>query len=130
MLQAAQVPCLAVDINAEQVIDAGLSQIMVGDPLRRDLLERAGIANAKAAVLTLDNPKVAEGLVHRIRRHWQLPIVARARDAHHALSLREAGADVVVQEIEAAGRQLGQALLTELGYTSDGSSAAAINRAD
>jgi CPA2 family monovalent cation:H+ antiporter-2 len=44
-----------------------------------------------------------------------LPIVARARDNEHALSLIKLGATRVVPEVLEAGLQLGHLLLEEVG---------------
>jgi voltage-gated potassium channel Kch len=83
-----------------------------GDATRLDLLERAGIAQARLLLVALDDPKAAMTVVQRVRsRYPGLPIVARARsrtDAYEYASLGvPAVREVFGSALHAAGLVLG-----------------------
>lgn len=106
----------AVAIDLDPVRVARLRSLgvpaFVGDAARPMLLEAAGADRAKVAVVTLDDPGVAERVCAELRQaHPRLEIVARASDRAHADRLREAGASLAVAEnleasLELAGRTL------------------------
>jgi monovalent cation:proton antiporter-2 (CPA2) family protein len=83
-----------------------------GDATRLDLLERAGIAQARLLLVALDDAKAAMTVVQRVRsRYPGLPIVARARsrtDAYEYASLGvPAVREVFGSALDAAGLVLG-----------------------
>jgi CPA2 family monovalent cation:H+ antiporter-2 len=76
------------------------------------VLRAAGLERAQAAVITLDQPGLAERAVAVLRGHAsQFPIVARARDGAHRRRLENAGASAVVSEAVEASLQLGAEVL-------------------
>ncbi|MBM3744829.1 MAG: hypothetical protein FJW34_03410 [Acidobacteria bacterium] len=81
--------------------------IRLGDGTRHEILERVGVREAQALVVTLPDPQAA-WLVVQQARHLapELPIVARGRYHLHAHSLSDAGATVVVNEEVLVGAQL------------------------
>ncbi len=90
--------------------------IYFGDASRAEFLQRCGLANALALVVTTDDPDAAEGTVavaHELRPH--LTIVARARDARHAQRLYDLGATDAVPETVEASLQLSEAVLVDIG---------------
>lgn len=118
MLQSHGLPYVAVDSNADLVAGAKKEgyHALFGDAGRADTLERLGIANATAAILTMDEPVAAQRLARRLRGQYpDLPIIARARDASHAAQLYKAGASHAVPETLEASLQLSEAVLVELG---------------
>jgi CPA2 family monovalent cation:H+ antiporter-2 len=90
--------------------------IYFGDASRSEFLLRAGLGDAPALVVTMDDPDGAEAIVATARQlRTDLTIVARARDARHAHRLYELGATDAVPETVEASLQLSEALLVEIG---------------
>lgn len=84
---------------------------------RPDLLEAAGIAEAKAVVLALDDPEKAVQMAGYIsRRHPHVRIIARARDRHHVYQLYAAGARDSVREMFDSAVRAGRYALLALDY--------------
>ena len=118
MLAAHDVPFLAIDQDARLVArtrDAG-QVIYYGDATRPEFLRRAGLAAARALVVTMDQPSSVERVVSTARSERpNLTIVARARDASHASKLYELGVTDAVPETIEASLQLSEALLVDIG---------------
>jgi CPA2 family monovalent cation:H+ antiporter-2 len=118
MLNRHDLPWLSVERDArlvEQGRREGL-QIYYGDASRLELLERCGLATAKAVVITMDSPEAAEAVVAAARgARPDVPIVVRARDARHAARLYELGATDAVPETIEASLQLSEAVLVDIG---------------
>ncbi|MCC6925442.1 cation:proton antiporter [Novosphingobium sp.] len=111
-------PYVMIDVDPELVKEArgfGLSA-RFADAARPDALERLGLDEATAVILTMDQPVVAQRLVRRLRAAQPgLPIIARARDASHAAELYRAGASHAVPETLESSLQLSEAVLVDLG---------------
>ena len=118
MLRRHDQPYVAIDLDADQVA-RGLKQgyaIGFGDATREGTLDRLGLASAKAVVLTMDEPVLAQRLVRKLRaRLPDLPIIARARDANHAAALYRAGASTAVPQTLEGSLQLSEAVLVDVG---------------
>ncbi|MDB5455086.1 MAG: sodium/hydrogen exchanger [Caulobacter sp.] len=118
MLDRHDLPWLAVERDA-RFVEAGRRaghSVFYGDASRVELLERCGLATAKALVVTMDAPEAAEAVVSAARgQRPDLTIVARARDARHAARLYELGATDAVPETIEASLQLSEAVLVEIG---------------
>jgi monovalent cation:H+ antiporter-2, CPA2 family len=118
MLTAHNQPYLAVESNVDAVVAGGRHgyKVVFGDVSRPETLDRLALGHAKALILTMDQPVLAEQIVKRVRK-WlpDLTIVARARDAEHAAALYQAGASNAVPETLESSLQLSEALLTDLG---------------
>jgi CPA2 family monovalent cation:H+ antiporter-2 len=90
--------------------------VLFGDAGRADLLDRLGLEGAAALVVTLDDLVAAERAVAAARaRRPDLPIFARARDAHAAEALARLGAREVLPESLEPSLHLAQHALTALG---------------
>jgi CPA2 family monovalent cation:H+ antiporter-2 len=88
-----------------------------GDMARADLLAAAGIADAKAVVLAIDDPEKVVELAAFISRHYpKVKIIARARDRHHVYALHAAGADESVREVFYSAVRAGRDALVALGH--------------
>ncbi|MCK5910324.1 MAG: cation:proton antiporter [Caulobacter sp.] len=118
MLGRHDLPWIAIERDArlvEQGRRDGL-RIYYGDAARVELLERCGLATARAVVVTMDAPEAAEAVVAAARgARPELAIVARARDARHAARLYELGATDAVPETIEASLQLSEAVLVDIG---------------
>ena len=118
MLEAHQIPFLAIDYDARLVTnarDAGQA-IYYGNAQRPDFLRRAGLRTARALVVTMDQPSAVERVVTAARAERpDLTIVARARDASQASHLYELGVTDAVPETIEASLQLSEAVLVDIG---------------
>ncbi|RAK67204.1 cation:proton antiporter [Phenylobacterium kunshanense] len=118
MLRRHEIAWVGADLDAklvEQGRRAGES-IYFGDASRAEFLLRCGLAEARALVVTMDNPEGVEAIVAVARElRPDLTIVARARDARHAQRLYDLGATDAVPETVEASLQLSEAVLVEIG---------------
>ena len=118
MLKRHEIPFVAVESLAPIVAkrrDEGVD-IYWGNATQREFLLRCGVAQARALVVTLDNPGAAEEVVrlaHATRA--DMTIVARARDARHATRLYELGASDAIPETIEASLQLAETVLVDIG---------------
>jgi monovalent cation:H+ antiporter-2, CPA2 family len=118
LLRRHEVPYVAIDDTVDNVAarrDEGVD-IYWGSAARRELLEACGIGQARAVVVTVQNPVAAEEIVriaHEARS--DMVIVARARDEHHATRLYEAGASDAIPETIEASMQLAETVLVDIG---------------
>jgi CPA2 family monovalent cation:H+ antiporter-2/glutathione-regulated potassium-efflux system ancillary protein KefC len=87
-----------------------------GDATRPDLLESAGIDEARLFVAALDDRTRQTRLVeHVARNHPHCRIIARAVDRPHVYELLDAGAHHVERELFEASLAVGREALVELG---------------
>lgn len=109
---------VAVDADIDTVAAArrdGFS-VRFADVARPGSLDRMGIENADAIVLTMDDPVQQLRMTRQLRqKHPELPIISRARDADHAAALYRAGATDAVPETLESSLQLAEAVLVDLG---------------
>jgi CPA2 family monovalent cation:H+ antiporter-2 len=114
LLERNDVPYVALDFDMERV-RRGRNETMpvyFGDASRLEVLRAAGLERARAAVITLDQPGLAERAVGALRGHdAHFTIVSRARDGQHRKRLELAGASAVVSEAVEASLQLGATVL-------------------
>ena len=118
MLSRHQIPWIAADRDAHNAEAArrGGQAVYFGDAARIEFLQRLGLANARALVVTMDSPEGAEAVVAAAREaRPDLTIVARARDARQAKRLYELGASDAVPETIEASLQLSEAVLVDIG---------------
>ncbi len=87
---------------------------------RVDLIEAAGIAEAKALVLAIDDPEKTLMLARYVSRHHpQVQIIARAHDRHHVYQLHAAGASESVRELFDSAVRAGKYALAALGHDAE-----------
>jgi len=118
MLTAHDKPYIALDADPDLIESAkrGGFRATFGDAARGDSMDRLGIENALAVVLTMDEPVLVQRLVAKLRReHPDLLIVCRARDVQHAAQLYRAGASHAVPETLESSLQLSEAVLVDIG---------------
>lgn len=118
LLREHQRPYVAVDADIDTVAAArrdGFS-VRFADVARPGSLDRMGIENADAIVLTMDDPVQQLRMTRQLRlKYPELPIISRARDADHAAALYRAGATDAVPETLESSLQLAEAVLVDLG---------------
>ncbi|TCS44063.1 monovalent cation:proton antiporter-2 (CPA2) family protein [Reinekea marinisedimentorum] len=93
-------------------------KVFFGDATRLDLLEAAGIGNARAVILTMDDQQLVTHLTGLIRKNWpSIVILARARNRQHAVDLYKAGANDISRETFSSALELGSSALNFLGMS-------------
>ncbi len=118
MLDAHDKPYIALDADPDLIERAKRSgfRATFGDAARGDSMDRLGVDNALAVVLTMDEPVLVQRLVSKLRKeHENLLIVCRARDVEHAAELYRAGASHAVPETLESSLQLSEAVLVDIG---------------
>ena len=118
MLTAHDKPYIALDADPDLIESAKRDgfRATFGDAARGDSMDRLGIENALAVVLTMDEPVLVQRLVSKLRKeHPDLLIVCRARDVRHAAELYRAGASHAVPETLESSLQLSEAVLVDIG---------------
>ncbi|NIJ38246.1 CPA2 family monovalent cation:H+ antiporter-2 [Sphingopyxis panaciterrae] len=111
-------PYIAVDADIDTVAAARRDGFIVrfADVARPGSLDKLGIENAQAIVLTMDDPVQQLRMTRQLRQKYpDLPIISRARDADHAGALYQAGASDAVPETLESSLQLAEAVLIDLG---------------
>ena len=89
--------------------------VYYGDAKSMVLLERLGISQADAVVITLNTPTQIDDIVACVRqKRPDIVIIARARDAEHARHLYQLGVSDAVPETIEASLQLSEATLVGL----------------
>lgn len=87
-----------------------------GDATRPALLHTAGIENAQAIVIAIDNQKAATELVKYVKHTYpKVKILARAFDRGHNYLLRQAGADYIESETFHSALEMGTETLRCMG---------------
>jgi CPA2 family monovalent cation:H+ antiporter-2 len=118
MLTAHDIPYLAIDADVDTIAHArkrGYTATF-GDVSRAGMIEKLGLQNAAALVLTMDDPVQVVRIAGLVRAaHPDLTIVARARDPAHAAQLYRAGVTDAVPETLESSLQLSEAVLVDIG---------------
>jgi CPA2 family monovalent cation:H+ antiporter-2 len=118
MLQRHDLPYVAVDSDSDLVERARREgyNVVFGNASRIDVLDKMGLDDALAVILTMDEHVMAQRLLRKLRAaHADLPIIARARDSAHAADLYRSGATTAVPETLESSLQLAESVLVELG---------------
>ena len=122
VLDSENVPWIAFDTNARLVGDQREAGRMVylGDPSRREFLERAGVKHARVFVVTLGAGDKTERMVAEVLKlRPKARILARAKDAEHATQLMQLGCAGVIPEAVEASLQLAGRVLDALDFPED-----------
>lgn len=118
LLEAENIPVIALDTDGELVTEQRRAgrPVYFGDAGRREFLERAGAAGARAFVVTVNAPLAAERMVAAVRQlRPDAPTLARAVSPQHAIRLLKLGVVGVIPEATEASLQLAARLLEALG---------------
>jgi CPA2 family monovalent cation:H+ antiporter-2 len=102
LLDAEEIPFVALDADPERVREAaGEGGIVVyGDAGRKEALHAAGLAKARAVVITFADVPLAMKIIHHVHAlRPELPVVVRTRDDEELDRLLTAGAAEVVPEV-------------------------------
>ncbi|WP_432258543.1 glutathione-regulated potassium-efflux system protein KefC [Cupriavidus sp. TMH.W2] len=92
-------------------------KIFYGDATRLDLLEAAGIADARILVVAIDGMDESLELIDRVRERFpELQIYARARHVSHVYQLKDRGVHLFEREMFEGSLMLGRRVLEGLGF--------------
>ena len=119
LMDDADIAYIAVENDADRVLKGRREGLPVyfGDASQVDLLKTAGAEEADVLVVTLNKPVPAVRLISVFREAYpHIAIHARGHNHLHCQELLEVGATVVVSETLEASLQLGDQVLTALGY--------------
>lgn len=114
VLRESGLSSVALDCDAAAVIAAhGRGEtVFYGDASQDAMLKAVGVEQALAAVVTVNNPRLAERTVAAIRRLAPaLPLVARAHDRQQQDLLLAAGASAVIPETVETSLQMAERLM-------------------
>ncbi|MET0355621.1 MAG: monovalent cation:proton antiporter-2 (CPA2) family protein [Cellvibrio sp.] len=119
ILTANNIPYNALDKNSDYIefLKQFGVQSYYGDPARMDLLEAAGIRDAKVLVVAVDGVEESLQIVRQVKEHYpQVSLIVRARDRSHVYKLAEAGVTKQVREIYESSLVAAMHTLVELGF--------------
>jgi glutathione-regulated potassium-efflux system protein KefB len=118
ILTMRHIPFTALEASPSQVdfVRRFGNEIYFGDATRLDLLQAAHVSEARAFVLAIDDVEASVKAARLVRETCpDVTILARARNRHHELQLRELGVHHVVRETLLSSLQLTESLLRHLG---------------
>jgi monovalent cation:proton antiporter-2 (CPA2) family protein len=118
MLRARGVEVTAIDFDPEQIEVAKRfgNKVYFGDGRRVDILRAAGIEDAGLLIYAVDGAWDPMATLGPVWAAWpDLPVLARAHDRMHWLSLTRSGVERAVRETFESGVMLGREALAELG---------------
>ncbi len=120
LLQSCGFDTVVVDANLEtvQMMRKFGFRGFFGDPTRPDLLNAAGLEDARVLVVAIDDKASANKVVAYARKvRPDLHIIARARDRVHVYELYAAGANDIVREMFDSSLRAGRYALENLGLS-------------
>lgn len=92
-------------------------KVYYGDATRLEVLQAAGIENAKLFIAAIDSPETNAKVIETLRKHYpDLKILARARNRMDAYELIEHGVENIYRETLYTAVHLGVDALVQLGH--------------
>ena len=117
LLRASGIATVVLDRSPQQIAnmrEVGIKSFF-GDATQPELLEAAGIADARLCVVAIDDRDQALALTRHLKhKHPAVRVLARGYDRGHEYLLREAGADWVVGETYCSALETGRQALYAL----------------
>lgn len=120
ILTANNIPYNALDKNSDHI--EFLKQFGVrsyyGDAARPELLEAAGIRDAKVLVVAVDKVEDSINIVQLVRERFpHIAMIIRARDRYHVYQLAKYGVQNPIREIYESSLDAAKRTLMEVGFT-------------
>ncbi|MDP5131397.1 MAG: monovalent cation:proton antiporter-2 (CPA2) family protein [Paraglaciecola sp.] len=122
ILAANNIAFTALDKDAKHIefVKQFGNKVFYGDASRLDLLETAGIAQAKILLIAVDNEDDALKIAELVQQNFpHVSIIARARNRFTAKRLSELGVKLYVRELFAGGLEAAGMLLKEYGFNNE-----------
>lgn len=122
ILAANNIAFTALDKDAKHIefVKQFGNKVFYGDASRLDLLETAGIAQAKILLIAVDNEDDALKIAELVQQNFpHVSIIARARNRFTAKRLSELGVKLYVRELFAGGLEAAGILLKEYGFNNE-----------
>lgn len=119
MLTAAGYNATVIDYDSRQIeiVQKFGMQSYFGDATRPDLLESAGIAEARLLIVALDDKDQIDKLVrYALKNFPDLHVIARAIDRDHVYKLWSLGCRDIIREIYDASLRMGRSAYVALGH--------------
>ncbi|QIE59104.1 potassium transporter [Rasiella rasia] len=92
-------------------------EVYYGDATRMNLLESAGIADAKILICAIDNPDVAQQITKRVKEKYpHVELMIRARNRYDAYELLNLGMENIYRESLETSLKLASDVLTKVGF--------------
>jgi monovalent cation:proton antiporter-2 (CPA2) family protein len=114
VLQAKRIPITLVDVDPNQLelLEKFGWKVHYGDVRRPDVLEAAGIHQARLIVIAADDPTAVLETVHYLQEHFpKVKIIARARSRVQAFELINLGVIAIRETFESSMKAAHEALL-------------------
>ncbi len=93
-------------------------KLYYGDVTRPQVIEQAGIKNAKLVILSMAEYDEALKVADYLKKNYpQVKILARAKDIYHAFEFFRRNVNTVQQEVFDSAAELGQKALVHLGFS-------------
>ncbi|MFW5821883.1 MAG: monovalent cation:proton antiporter-2 (CPA2) family protein [Tangfeifania sp.] len=93
-------------------------KLYYGDVTRPQVLEKAGVGNARLLILSMAEYDNALKIAQFVRKKYpHIKILARAKDIFHAFEFFKLGVKTVQREVFNSGLELGSKALEHLGFT-------------
>jgi CPA2 family monovalent cation:H+ antiporter-2 len=112
-LKEQEIPYFILETNIATVSACRVEEpIEIGDATQAEILEHAGVHHAAAVVVSIPDPGISRTVISQCRMIApEVPVLVRARYSLFADTLREAGADTVVDEEHVVGETLAEETL-------------------
>jgi len=122
ILRIYDIPYTALELDPDQVqmVRRFGAETYYGDASRLDLLEVAGVRNAKLFVLAVDDVESSLRVARIVKEKFPgLRIIARARNRTHAFELYNLGIEDVFRETLGTSFEMAETTLVALGFETD-----------
>jgi CPA2 family monovalent cation:H+ antiporter-2 len=118
ILASENIPFLALDVDTQQLkmaVPAG-SRVAFGNAGRKEVMQAAGLARARAVVIAYPDVHSAERVIRLVRAtRPALPVIVRAPDESHVGQLKAAGATEVIPEMLEGSLMIAAETLAQVG---------------
>jgi CPA2 family monovalent cation:H+ antiporter-2 len=118
LLESEDIAYVALDNDPQRVRESAGdgNRVVYGDAGRREMLAAAGIAKARAVVITFADVPLALKILHHVQHEWpEIPVIVRTVDDTELDKLLDAGATEVVPEVLEGSLMLASHSLLLLG---------------
>lgn len=119
-LKEREIPYFVLETNLATVNACRVQEpIEIGDATQAEILEHAGVHHAAAVVVSIPDPGISRTVISQCRMIApDVPVLVRARYSLFANTLREAGAETVVDEEHVVGETLAEQTLATVAAAS------------